>query len=69
MSRFIALVASYVLVASLGWTNGYIVGRLLERRLRDELESWAAPLTFVDLTEPAPAYDWAVDGEAAEVQP
>jgi hypothetical protein len=61
MNGFTALFASYVLVASLGWTNGYMAGRFLERRVGAELDSWP-PVPFLDLTD-TQAYDWDTDTE------
>lgn len=48
------------------WANGYFCGVYLERRALREASSWPI-FALVDLTEPTPPYDWAVDGEAIQV--
>lgn len=62
--RALAIVFSYLAVACVAWTYGYISRVWIERRTRE------GETLFVDLTEPAapnrPAYDWAVDGECRE---
>ena len=65
MRIFSTLVATYVLVASLGWLNGYVVGAYLERRVRLERDAWPAlvPVSFIDLADGARPYDWVLDGE------
>lgn len=59
---FAVLLATHTAVAMVAWTHGWIVGRLLARRSHeiDELfDPTRGDGDFVDLAEPAPAYDWA----------
>lgn len=70
---FTALLSAYVLVATLGWVNGYIAGRLMERRTREVVDLCDRVQGDTDellrlLLRPGP-YDWASDPAAVEVHP
>lgn len=64
MTDFATLAATHLFVASMAWAHGYVVAAFFQRRRRLEAAAWAtlAETAFVDLTEPARPYDWAVDG-------
>lgn len=54
-------VALASLLAATAWIAGFATGNRIERVRREE-RSWGPPARLIDLTEPARAYDWAVDG-------
>lgn len=66
---FVGLLGTHTLVGTVAWLNGWLVGRLLERR-RQELD-WRRPVLarIVDLTDPPAPYDWQRDGEAVGARP
>lgn len=57
----LAIIASYFLVAAIGWTYGYICRVWIERRARELDSREPVPMCdIIDLAEPAAPYDWAV---------
>lgn len=57
---FAALIVTHTAIGAMAWLNGWIAGRVFERRGRDQ--DWREPVPMCDLddlAEPLPAYNWA----------
>lgn len=61
--RAVAVLWSYIAVAAIAWTYGYVCRVWIERRTREGEALFARPDIEVDLRHIDDAYDWAIDGE------